>query len=150
MPMDEDCVEQLLIFRSSVQRVLATVRSGKLFFLPTESDGPMRVPEWEDLDRLARATAFCFLEKGRRTPYERSVAMAIGSAIEGLAAFKRKKKLLSIAGMRHYLRYIRDKKFLGGYRHRDELLFFLRRLHRNMTNQINNQRRSKRNGKPGE
>lgn len=148
MLMDEDCIKQLRIFRTSVQRVLTTVSSGRLFFAASsESSEPVRAPEWADLDCLAKATAYCFLGKGSRTPYEHSVAIAIEGAISGLAAFKRKKKLLSIAGMRHYLRYIRDKKASGGYRHQDELLFFLRRLRRNMTNQINNQQRSKRGKK---
>jgi hypothetical protein len=151
MLMDEDCIKQLRMFRTNVQRVLAAVRSGRLFLvLLPEASQPVHAPEWEDLDCLIRATAYRFLGKSKRTPYEHVVATAIEGAISGLAAFKRKKKLLNTAGMRHYLRYIRDKKTSGSYKHQDELLFFLRRLYRNMANQINNQQRSKRRKKPEE
>ena len=148
--MSENCLKRLRAFRVGVRRVMGVIQSGKPFVSSSDTSGKMKrtfSDEWADLDLLIEAFDRCYVKKGVYMPYENAVAVAIERALDG---FGGKGKLSSVAGMHHYLRYIRDGKTSGGYRREAELLFFLERLCRIVNNKVNTQRLAIRKRKSGE
>lgn len=145
--MSERSLRRLKAFRKNTLNVLVTVRSGKIFFsVPAGSDIPEHTNEWHDLQEVVDAARNCSVKRDRVCmPYEYAVSVAVSNAFKGLReSIGSDQKLSTPAGMLNRLNYLLGKK-VGKYEDHDELVFFLTRLHRGVSNRIGIEQRAIRN-----